>query len=114
MVIREESHVMSLCRWFTAGVTGLALLFAGAATAAADEVVLIANSTVKGATGGRVRGTIQSESPSEVVVKLGTTTTNVPTGEIASIHYDGQPASLALAEVKESSNQLAEAADLYK
>jgi tetratricopeptide (TPR) repeat protein len=85
-----------------------------AATIQADEVVLTSSSTVKGAIGGRVRGTIQSESPSEVVVKLGNTLTNVPVGDIASVHYDGQPASLALAEAKESANQLAEAADLYK
>jgi tetratricopeptide (TPR) repeat protein len=83
-------------------------------TAVGDEVVLVPSSTVKGAIGGRVRGTIQAESPSEVVVKLGNNTTNVPVGEIASIHYDGQPASLALAEAKESGNQIAEAVDLYK
>jgi tetratricopeptide (TPR) repeat protein len=80
----------------------------------ADEVVLTSSSTVKGAIGGRVRGTIQSESPSEVVVKLGNNLTNVAVGDIASIHYDGQPASMTLAETKESANQLAEAADLYK
>src|SRR3954463_5393821 len=90
------------------------LALVGATTTMADEVVLVPNSTVKGAIGGRVRGTIQSESPSEVVVKLGTNTINVPTGEIASIHYDGQPPSLALAESREAANQLAEAADLYK
>jgi tetratricopeptide (TPR) repeat protein len=85
-----------------------------AATVLADEVILTSSSTVKGAIGGRVRGTIQSESPSEVVVKLGNNTTSVPVGDIASVHYDGQPASMALAEAKESANQLAEAADLYK
>jgi tetratricopeptide (TPR) repeat protein len=83
-------------------------------TAMADEVVLVPNSTVKGAIGGRVRGTIQAESPSEVIVKLGANTINVPTGEIVEVHYDGQPASMALAESRESANQLVEAADLYK
>ncbi len=92
----------------------LVLLLAGAATAIADEVVLVPNSTVKGAIGGRVRGTIQSETPSEVVVKLGNNTTSVPVAEIASIHYDGQPPSMALAEAKESGNQIGEAIDLYK
>ena len=77
-------------------------------------MVLVPNSTVKGAIGGRVRGTIQSESPTEVVVKLGNNTTNVPIAEIVSVHYDGQPPSMALAEAKESANQIAEAADLYK
>jgi tetratricopeptide (TPR) repeat protein len=85
-----------------------------AATARADDVVLIPDSTVKGAIGGRIKGTIQSESPSEVVVKLGNTTTTVPTGEIASIKYDGQPPSMVLADSKESGGLLAEAADLYK
>jgi tetratricopeptide (TPR) repeat protein len=80
----------------------------------ADEVVLVPGTTVKNAVGGRVRGTIQSESPSEVVVKLGNNATSVPVGEIVSVRYDGQPASFALAEAKESANQLGEAADLYK
>jgi tetratricopeptide (TPR) repeat protein len=92
----------------------LILVLASAATALADEVVLVPNSTVKGAIGGRVRGLIQSETPNEVVVKLGNNTTNVPVAEIVSVHYDGQPPSLALAEAKESANQIAEAIDLYK
>jgi tetratricopeptide (TPR) repeat protein len=103
---------MSLRHSIPPGSLILALLLA--ATVAADEVVLVPNSTVKGAIGGRVRGTIQSESPTEVVVKLGTSSINVPNGEIASIHYDNQPASMALAESRESANQLTEAADLYK
>jgi hypothetical protein len=69
------------------------LFFALAATVCADEVVLVPNSTVKGVAGGWVRGTVQSETPTEVVVKLGATTTTVPTGEIVSIRYDGQPAT---------------------
>src|SRR4051812_37197302 len=105
---------MSLRLTSSSGSLSLALAFTFAATVVADEVLLVPNSTVKGAIGGRVRGTIQSESPSEVVVKLGATTINVPTGEIATIHYDGQPPSLTLAESRESANQLAEAADLYK
>jgi tetratricopeptide (TPR) repeat protein len=103
---------MSLRHSIPPGSLILALVFT--ATVAADEVVLVPNSTVKGAIGGRVRGTIQSESPTEVVVKLGATSINVPTGEITSIHYDGQPPSFALAESRESANQLSEAADLYK
>jgi tetratricopeptide (TPR) repeat protein len=92
----------------------LTLAAALSATARGDEVVLVPDSTVKGAIGGRVRGTIQTETPTEVVVKLGNTTTTVPTGEIASIRYDGQPPSMALAESRETAGQLAEAADLYK
>jgi tetratricopeptide (TPR) repeat protein len=92
----------------------LCLVLACGTSAIADEVTLVPNSTVKGAIGGRVRGTIQSESPSEVVVKLGNNTTNVPITEIVSVHYDGQPPSMALAESKEAANQIAEAVDLYK
>jgi tetratricopeptide (TPR) repeat protein len=90
------------------------LAFALAATAVADDVILVPNSTVKNVTGGRVRGTVESESPSSVVVKLGATTTTVPTSEIVSISYTGQPPSLVLAESRESADLLAEAADLYK
>lgn len=82
--------------------------------ALADEVVLVPGASIKQAIGGRVRGQIQSESPGEVVVKLGTSTTAVPTDQIASIRYDGQPATLQLAETRESAGQLAEAAELFK
>ena len=47
-------------------------------------------------------GQVQSESPSEVVVKLGANTTAVPTDQIVSIRYDGQPATLQLAETREA------------
>ena len=57
---------------------------------------------------------MQSESPSEVVVLLGATTTSVPTDQIQSIRYDGQSATFPLAEARESSGQLAEAAELFK
>ena len=61
-----------------------------------------------------MRGQVQSESPSEVVVLLGATTTSVPTDQIQSIRYDGQSANFQLAEARESSGQLAEAAELFK
>jgi tetratricopeptide (TPR) repeat protein len=48
------------------------------------------------------------------VVKLGANTTTVPTDQILSIRYDGQPATIQLAETRESGGQLAEAADLFK
>jgi tetratricopeptide (TPR) repeat protein len=91
-----------------------ALLLALTAATFADDVVLVANSTVKNAAGGRVRGTVQSESPTEVVVKLGATSTTIPAGEIVSISYSGQPATMVTAELRENAGQLAEAADLYK
>ena len=61
-----------------------------------------------------MRGQVQSESPWEVVVKLGANTTNVPVDQIVSIRYDGQPATMQLAETREAAGQLAEAAELYK
>ncbi len=99
-----------LCRGIPASVA--LLLTTG--WALADEVVLLPGATIKQATGGRVRGQVQSESSSEVVVTLGTTTTSVPTDQIASIRYDGQPATLQLGETRETAGQLAEAADLFK
>ncbi len=82
--------------------------------AVADEVVLVPGTSVKQAIGGRVRGQVQSESPTEVVVKLGSSETTVPTDQILSISYVGQPATLQLAETRETAGQLAEAVDLYK
>ena len=79
-----------------------------------DDVSLIPGTSFKQAIGGRVKGQVQSESPSEVVVALGATTTSVPTDQIQSIRYDGQSASFQLAEARESSGQLAEAAELFK
>jgi tetratricopeptide (TPR) repeat protein len=80
----------------------------------ADDLNLIPGSKFKQAIGGRVRGQVQSESASEVTVLLGATTTSVPTDQIQSVRYDGQSASFALAEARESSGQLAESAELFK
>jgi tetratricopeptide (TPR) repeat protein len=82
--------------------------------ARADDVNLVPGTTFKQAIGGRVKGQVQSESPTEVVVLLGATSTPVPTDQIQSIRYDGQSASFQLAEAREASGQLAEAAELYK
>ncbi len=79
-----------------------------------DDVNLISGSTFKPSIGGRVRGQVQSESSTEVVVTLGATNTSVPTDQIQSIRYDGQSASFQLAESRESGGQLAEAAELFK
>ncbi len=80
----------------------------------ADDVNLITGAKLEAASGGRVRGQVQSESPTEVVVQLGVTMTKVPTELIQSIRYDGQSASFPLAEARESAGQLAEAAELFK
>src|SRR5262249_54541466 len=47
-------------------------------------------------------------------VQLGAKATRVPTELIQSIRYDGQSASFALGEARESAGQLAEAADYFK
>lgn len=93
---------------------GLVMLVLAASTAAADEVVLVPNSTVKNAIGGRVRGTIESETAASVVVKVGVNSTTVPAGEIVSVSYSAAPPSMVQAESRESAGALAEAADLYK
>jgi tetratricopeptide (TPR) repeat protein len=91
----------------------LTLTLALNATSIADEITLIAGSTIK-ASGSRVRGTITSESPTEV--KIGNQT--VPVDQIEKIRYDGQPASMTLAETRESNatsaTGLADAAELYQ
>lgn len=114
----EEPPEMTLRRWFRVGGGSwsavLALFLAGAGAVWADEVTLIPGSTFKPASSGHVRGTVQSESASEIVLKLGATTFNVPTDQVLSVRYDGQPASMVLAETNESTGQVEKAADLYK
>ena len=80
----------------------------------ADVVTLTPDATTKGAAGGVVRGTVTSESPTKVEVKLGNNITAIPTPEVASIVYDGHPVSLEQAQAKDAPNSLAEAAELYK
>jgi tetratricopeptide (TPR) repeat protein len=89
-------------------------IFEAPAVLRADDVSLVPGHTVKGAIGGRVRGAVQSESPTEVVVTLGANSTTVPTDQIASIRYDGQSANYQLGESRESAGQLAEAAEFFK
>ncbi|WP_435022081.1 tetratricopeptide repeat protein [Tundrisphaera sp. TA3] len=99
------------------------LLLAPAATSAftlmalsvalGDVVTLNPDATTKGV-GGAVRGVVQAESSTVVEVKLGNTVTKVPTNEVASITYDGHPASLDQANDKLAANDLAAAAELFK
>ena len=92
----------------------LALLLSAAQAVTADEIVLIPDATYK-APGGRIRGQITAESPAEVKIKPATgADQTVPVDQIASVSYDGAPASLALAETRVNNGQLAEAADLFK
>jgi tetratricopeptide (TPR) repeat protein len=102
-------HLRTALTW-TVTVAALGLC----AHARGDDASLVPGTTFKQAIGGRVKGQVQSESPSEVVVALGANTTSVPTDQIQSIRYDGQSASYQLAEARESSGQLAEAAELFK
>ena len=85
-----------------------------AALVQADEILLIPNATFKAA-GGRIRGQITSESPSEVKIKpaAGADQT-VPVDQIASVAYDGAGQIYEQAEIKENTGQLAEAAELFK
>jgi tetratricopeptide (TPR) repeat protein len=94
--------------------SSLMLSLAAFSVGLADVVTLTPDATTKGAAGGLVRGTVISESPTKVEVKLGNTVTSIPTNEILSIAYDNDPASLEQAKVKEAAGSLAEAADLYK
>ena len=79
-----------------------------------DQVTLTPDATTKGAIGGVFRGTVTSESPEKVEIKLGNTVTTIPTSEVVSVEYDGHPASLEQARDKEAAGALAEAVDLYK
>jgi tetratricopeptide (TPR) repeat protein len=99
-------------RW--GGILAAVISITLVADARADDVNLIPGTTFKQAIGGRVKGQVQSESPSEVVVLLGATSSNVPTDQIQSIRYDGQSANFQLAEARESSGQLSEAAELFR
>lgn len=95
-------------------VSSLGLLLVLHAPARADEVVLIPNSTIK-APGGLIRGQITAESPTEIKIKPAVGAEQaIPLGQIATVTYDGAGQSYAQAELKENSNQLSEAAELFK
>ena len=93
-----------------AGLVGFLLV----SSAIGDEVLLIPGAKLKQAISGRVLGQVQSETAREVVVSVGASTISVPTDQILSIRYDGQPATLQLAELRENAAQLAEAAELFR
>jgi hypothetical protein len=90
--------------------TGAVLLLLAGGSVRADDVNLVNGAKFEQAIGGRVRGQVQSESATDVVVQLGASTIKVPTELIQSIRYDGQSANYALGEARESAGQLAEAA----
>jgi tetratricopeptide (TPR) repeat protein len=100
-----------LRRKVTAGAATLALVLVLNATVWPDVITRVPGPNGKSTT---VRGDIQSETPSEVKVKLGNSVQTIATDEIASITYTGAPSSLVLAEARENANAFQEAADLYK
>ncbi len=84
-----------------------------AGLAVADEVVLIPKSTVNAA-GGLLRGPITSETPTDVKIRAAAGDQTVPLDQIASITYDGVPATYNLAELSVKQGQLEQAADQFK
>src|SRR5262249_26399258 len=100
-----------LHRLVRAGTLTLAFSFALSLVARADVINMVPGPGGKAST---VRGAIQSESATEVKIKLGNNVQSVPTDQIASVTYQSAPASMALAETRENANALAEAAELYK
>jgi len=104
---RRRSRALSVL------VSTLMVPLAAASISLADVVTLTPDAATKGSS-GVVRGTVISESPTKVEVKLGEKVTAIPTNEVASIDYDGDPPSFESARTKEAQNALAEAADLYK
>ncbi len=101
-------------RLLTVLASSLALPLASITASFGDIVTLSSDASTKTSKDGLVRGTVISESTTKVEVKLGNTVTPIPSNEIVSIKYDGQPASLEQAQAKEAANSLMEAADLYK
>lgn len=85
-----------------------------AASARGDVVHLIPGSTFKQAQGGAVRGQVTAESPSEVTVSLGNSTISVPTDQVESIEYQGQPASMQLGQTNADAGRAAEAIAQYQ
>jgi TolA-binding protein len=106
----DQKQGMRVVGWaLTIGMT------IGVDRAAADDIVsLVTHTTVKQAIGRQVRGQVESESSSEVVVQLGATTIKVPADQVVSIRYDKQSASFLVAESREAAGLLSEAAELFR
>jgi tetratricopeptide (TPR) repeat protein len=106
----ERKQAISATAWAVA----LSLTAAAGQAAADDIVTLIPGTTVKQAIGRQVRGQVESETTSEVVVQLGGTTIKVPADQVVTIRYDRQSPSFAMAESREAAGLLAEAAELFR
>lgn len=88
----------------------LLLLVAIAAPAWAEDGTLkLSPGATVTAPGNQIKGTIQAETPTEVKIAG----RSVPVDQIDSIEYDGLTQSYAQARIRETTGNLAEAADLY-
>jgi tetratricopeptide (TPR) repeat protein len=85
-----------------------------AAVARGDDILLIPKSTVPNAIGGKIKGTIQSETAAEVRVTVNGKEVAVPVDQIDEIEYTGLPQSYSIARARESSNSLTQAAESYQ
>lgn len=75
----------------------------------ADEVRLVPGSSIQAA-GDRLRGSIDRETPNEVVIGG----KSVPIDQIESVEYDGAPVSLSQARLQEANGDPARAMELYQ
>lgn len=107
---RAKTRALRAIAWSV----GISLSLAASRAAADDIVTLIQGTTVKQAIGRQVRGQVEAETSSEVVVQLGSTTIRVPADQIVTIRYDKQSPSFAMAESREAAGLLAEAAELFR
>ena len=96
----------------TAALAGL-LLLSGTAQAA-DVLTLVPGAATK-APGNQLRGTVVAETPTEVKFKpTAGPEQSIPIDQVDSIAYEGQPASLGLAETRLNNGDLAGAVELFK
>ncbi|RUL88882.1 tetratricopeptide repeat protein [Tautonia sociabilis] len=80
-----------------------------AATAMADDVVLVPGSNIP-ATGGRIRGKIERETPT--AIRIGAR--DVPLDQVAEVIYDAPGISYSQARIQASNGNLPQAAELYQ
>ncbi|CAN5891617.1 hypothetical protein BH23PLA1_BH23PLA1_27920 [soil metagenome] len=80
-----------------------------AATASADEVVLIPGSTLR-EPGNRIRGQIQSETPEEIRIDNKT----VPLDQVAEVNYEPANLSFTQARLQENNGNFENSAELYQ
>lgn len=94
-------------------LTAVAIIIVVSLPASADDVTLIPNSTIS-IPGGRITGTIESETPTSLRIAPGSgAAREIPIDQVATIAYTGQPATLQLAESAERSGQYDRAAELF-